>query len=733
MPTGPIITPIDYTSRDYDSLRESLISAVRTRIPSWSADDPTDFGLALLESFAYVGDVMSYYIDRAANEAFLSTAVQRESVVDIARTLGYYPSTGTSARVKAKIYNSGQYRASVPRGTQFITSVNTGVGMETLTFEVGGSSVLTIPPTKDWPISEFEVVSNVPAAYLSGNLLGNANNVAEMIFSIGDKVRITGVSSTVVNNELVVSTGSEYYPDTNITKLVFQTISGLAAFTKAAVSGASLAATNEFTLIEGATTAYKKIGTSNGGPSQEFTFSTPSLAEESTIVYSGLITGFTVNVNPPINTADPLYGIAAKGTPQWQGPAHRYTRAPSSTNLNENSKVFFLEPSYGSTSKPSSGKTYTVRFGDGSNGYIPPKDSIIYVTYTSGGGTRGNIGAGVTLRGPGTLTAVTTSGGFGGSDKESLASIKKNASGLVKSRGRAVTLSDFSDLAKTNISIGKALARSSSSSAVTVYVAPTPTPSGDIAPGYIAYRIKQRSRNGSNQATLIVSDTLTGYNTGDTFRGYVSGVESGFDTGVTEVEFTVGTRTAGSTTTPVTYSSTGSVVSLANCSGVITIGVSETFTRTMSNAQSYIQKSCNYGTTVTVSPVIYKDLYIDVTIFVADGESQSRAVDTALTLIKDLYSFENAEIGDKARSTTLASTLNNATNIDSVDINMFRATSDTVTTTTVSAGTSGILRLLIGDRIATKDGTDYYNTFSYGNLIIRIGANADIEEINDVV
>ena len=51
---------IDYTSRDYAALKADLISLVNTRTGyAWDASDPNDLGSVLIETFAYMGDIMS--------------------------------------------------------------------------------------------------------------------------------------------------------------------------------------------------------------------------------------------------------------------------------------------------------------------------------------------------------------------------------------------------------------------------------------------------------------------------------------------------------------------------------------------------------------------------------------------------------------------------------------------------------------------------------------------------
>jgi hypothetical protein len=54
---------VDYTNRDYYAIRDELITRIKARVPEWSGNDNADFGLALVEAFAYMGDIANYYID----------------------------------------------------------------------------------------------------------------------------------------------------------------------------------------------------------------------------------------------------------------------------------------------------------------------------------------------------------------------------------------------------------------------------------------------------------------------------------------------------------------------------------------------------------------------------------------------------------------------------------------------------------------------------------------------
>ena len=134
---------IDYTSRDYFSLREALIDRIRTRLPAWSGDNPADFGVALVEAFAYVGDVTNYYIDRVANESYLPTATQRQSILNIARTYGYFPAGFRASSLTLQLVNSGSSSVTLPAGTQFSGQVSSGDVVFELIFTT--ESPVTVP------------------------------------------------------------------------------------------------------------------------------------------------------------------------------------------------------------------------------------------------------------------------------------------------------------------------------------------------------------------------------------------------------------------------------------------------------------------------------------------------------------------------------------------------------------------------------------------------------------
>jgi len=115
---------IDYTARDYGSLLAAMRALVPGKLPEWTDfTSEADFGNVLLEMFAHMGDILSYYQDRIANESFLGTAQTRRSIIHHLRLISYR--LGTAAPAAAKL------RLSFPAGTTGIVTVKSGFAFAT--------------------------------------------------------------------------------------------------------------------------------------------------------------------------------------------------------------------------------------------------------------------------------------------------------------------------------------------------------------------------------------------------------------------------------------------------------------------------------------------------------------------------------------------------------------------------------------------------------------------------
>ena len=136
------VPQVDYTSRDYLSIRDDLLALIPTFAPQWTNRDAADFGIVLLQMFSYLGDLQSYYIDRAGNEAFISTASKRSSILRHAALLDYQPTQSTPALVELTFTNTSGASLEVFAKSQIATST-TANGESQIIFET--NSTVTVP------------------------------------------------------------------------------------------------------------------------------------------------------------------------------------------------------------------------------------------------------------------------------------------------------------------------------------------------------------------------------------------------------------------------------------------------------------------------------------------------------------------------------------------------------------------------------------------------------------
>src|SRR5262247_2038150 len=118
-------TPVvDYMARDYESLLRAMYDLVPSKLPEWKDfNNEADFGNVLLELFAHIGDILSFYQDRVANESFLGTARTRRSVIEHLRLIGYELATAAPAAAALSLAVPAAVTATVTvnRGDAFAT------------------------------------------------------------------------------------------------------------------------------------------------------------------------------------------------------------------------------------------------------------------------------------------------------------------------------------------------------------------------------------------------------------------------------------------------------------------------------------------------------------------------------------------------------------------------------------------------------------------------------------
>ena len=88
--------------------------------------DPSDPSIALLDAWAIVGDVLTFYQERIANEGYLPTAIERRSLLELGRLVGYRLRPGLSASVKLAFTTATGFSGDIPAGTRAQSIPNAG-------------------------------------------------------------------------------------------------------------------------------------------------------------------------------------------------------------------------------------------------------------------------------------------------------------------------------------------------------------------------------------------------------------------------------------------------------------------------------------------------------------------------------------------------------------------------------------------------------------------------------
>ena len=148
---------IQYLNKDFDGFKQKLLEFAQVYYPETYNDfSETSAGLMLIEMASYVGDVLAYYGDKQVQENYLEFAKQRDSLLALAYTHGYFPQVTNAATTDVEIFQivpstieSGLYRPDfnyamiLAEGAQIQSSNNTDVFFyieDKVDFTVSGSN-----------------------------------------------------------------------------------------------------------------------------------------------------------------------------------------------------------------------------------------------------------------------------------------------------------------------------------------------------------------------------------------------------------------------------------------------------------------------------------------------------------------------------------------------------------------------------------------------------------------
>ena len=160
---------INYINKDFGQFRNQLINYSSTYFPSTYTDfTNTSVGMMFIEQAAYIGDVLSFYMDNQIQENFLQYARQPDNLYDMAYMYGYKPKTTGLAEVDIDFYQQVPAKLS---GSEYIPDYDYALYLpaNTQVSTTGGSIInFTTQDPIDFAVSNSIDITYENVAALSG-------------------------------------------------------------------------------------------------------------------------------------------------------------------------------------------------------------------------------------------------------------------------------------------------------------------------------------------------------------------------------------------------------------------------------------------------------------------------------------------------------------------------------------------------------------------------------------
>jgi hypothetical protein len=142
-PSG--LPAISYRVGDFASFRHELVRHLpgEQQLAIWRPTANGDLALQIVDWFAIVADILTFYSERIANEAYLGTALLPESVQRLVSLLGYRPRPGIGAVATLGVIASGPGPIAIP--DRFAIASKARPGIDSQTFELTTGTTFAVP------------------------------------------------------------------------------------------------------------------------------------------------------------------------------------------------------------------------------------------------------------------------------------------------------------------------------------------------------------------------------------------------------------------------------------------------------------------------------------------------------------------------------------------------------------------------------------------------------------
>lgn len=185
---------VGYISRSHLQIKNSVLQRLSEVVPEVTDHSESNILVIIISMFSGIAEMLNYYIDNMAREAFITTARRYSSVVKHTRLIDYRIKAMVPASVDIQIdfkdndnvLMGTPVQFLIPKGTKFFTENNTEfLSVNDITVPIGTKTIL-IPCQQK--------------TFVDSALIGTTNGSDDQVFSLG---------TDYVNGSLILDVGNE--------------------------------------------------------------------------------------------------------------------------------------------------------------------------------------------------------------------------------------------------------------------------------------------------------------------------------------------------------------------------------------------------------------------------------------------------------------------------------------------------------------------------------------------
>ena len=217
---------IKYLNKNFSDIREKLVEFSKTYYPNTYNDfSPTSPGMMFMEMSAYVGDVLSFYLDNNIQETFTTLARQSNNLYELAYMFGYKPKATGVAQVTIDLFQqvpsklvSGQYVPDmdyaliVEENSTVTSALNSNLSF-LIEDKCDFSFSSSLDPTE---VSIYQIAGTDPQYFLlKKSRKATSSNINSLDFTFGEHTQFPTINITADNIigilDIFDSDGNQYF------------------------------------------------------------------------------------------------------------------------------------------------------------------------------------------------------------------------------------------------------------------------------------------------------------------------------------------------------------------------------------------------------------------------------------------------------------------------------------------------------------------------------------------